>query len=106
MIGSNLGKRFCGERRSAEITGYLLNLAHLKGGSRAKFLLRSSFPSESWGKFADVLRHHAKHNPVVQIKTTFFGIPYALDCNLPTPGKSTRVFARCGKSAPTIRARA
>lgn len=71
-----------------KVTAYLLNLAHRKGAPKAKFFLGRGFLPERWEELADALRHHAKNNPVVQIKTTFFGLNYVLDCHLPTPDKS------------------
>jgi hypothetical protein len=89
MIGSPLPNAAAANVESAKITAYLLNLAHPKGGPKAKFFRGRGFSPEQWEAFADALRHHAKHNLVVQIKSTFFGVNYSLDCHLPTPNQSS-----------------
>jgi hypothetical protein len=89
MIGSSLPHAAAANVEQSKITAYLLNLAHRQGGSKAKFFLRRGFTPEKWEEFADALRHHAKHNPVVQTKSTFFGVNYTLNCNLPTPDQSS-----------------
>ncbi len=72
-----------------KVTAYLLNLAHRQGGPKAKFFLGRGFRPEHWEAFADALKHHARNNPVVRIKSTAFGVNYSLDCNLPTPDQSS-----------------
>lgn len=89
MIGSHLPRANDASIDERKLTAYLLDLAHPKGGSKAKFFLARGFSPVKWEEFADALRHHAKHNRVVQTKDTLFGIHYALDCNLPTPDKSS-----------------
>lgn len=89
MTGRKLPNASAASVGEPKITAYLLNLAHRKGGPKAKFFLGRGFRPEQWEAFADALKHHAKHNPVVQTKSTSFGVNYALDCNLPTPDQSS-----------------
>jgi hypothetical protein len=88
MIGAKLPNASAANIDQSKITAYLLNLAHLKGGAKAKFFLARGFTPEKWEELADALRHHARHNLVAQITHTPFGVKYALDCNLPTPDQS------------------
>lgn len=88
MTGKTLPNASAAIIDERKLTEYLLNLAHRKGGPKAKFFLGRGFRPERLEELADALRHHAKHNPVVQIKTTLFGVNYALDCSLPTPDGS------------------
>jgi hypothetical protein len=89
MIGSGLPNASSVSVDERKLTEYLLSSTHVRGRSKAKFFLGRGFRPEKWEEFADALRHHAKHNPVVQTKITFFGVNYALDCSLPTPDKSS-----------------
>ena len=88
MIGAHLPHASSARVDQPKITAYLLNLAHLKGGSKARFFRARGFTSDRWEEMADALRHHAKHNKVSQITPTHFGVKYALDCNLPTPDQT------------------
>lgn len=71
-----------------KLKGYLLNLGHRQGGSKAKFFLGRGFTASDWEGFAEALRHHAQSNPVSLSKSSLFGMNYALDCHVPTPDKS------------------
>ncbi len=73
----------------AKVTTYLLKLDHPVGAPKAKFFLGRGFTSAEWENMVDALRHHAKHNPVTKVKVTPFATNYSLDCNLPTPDKSS-----------------
>jgi hypothetical protein len=88
MSTSSLPNAASAKVEEAKLTTYLLNLAHRKGGSKAKFFLGRGFSAADWEGFSDALRHHAKNNPVRQTKRTPFGVHYALDCHLPTPDRS------------------
>jgi hypothetical protein len=89
MIGLNLPNSSAVKIDERKITAYLLNPAHPKGRSKAKFFIERGFQLGRWEELADALRHHAKHNRVVHTKSTFFGVHYALDCNVPTPDQSS-----------------
>lgn len=71
-----------------KIAAYLLKLDHPEGGPKAKFFLGRGFTAACWENLSDALRHHARHNPVIRIKTTAFATNYSLDCNVPTPDQS------------------
>lgn len=88
MIGSTLPNASEASVYQRKLTDYLLNLAHPKGGTKAKFFLGRGFQPDNWEELSNALRHHANHNPVVQTKSTVFGVNYALDCHLPTPDQS------------------
>ncbi len=70
-----------------KITEYLLNLAHPKGGSKAKFFQNRGFTVEEWEGFHDALVVQAKSNPVVKVTPNEFGTRYVVECNCPTPDK-------------------
>lgn len=72
----------------SKLRHYLLNLAHPKGGPKAKFFLGRGFRPEEWAAFADALRQHARDNLVTQTKKTPYATNYSLDCHLPTPDQS------------------
>ena len=70
-----------------KIKSYLLNLQHVKGGSKAKFFLNRGFTTSEWESFHDALVVQGKSNPVVKTTTDKFGSRYVVDCNCPTPDK-------------------
>lgn len=72
-----------------KIKTYLLKLDHPVGGSKAKFFLGRGFTAADWEGMVDALRYHAKHNFITKIKVTPFATNFSLDCNLPTPDKSS-----------------
>jgi hypothetical protein len=88
MSATKLPNAHLAKADERKLTHYLLNLAHRKGGSKAKFFLGRGFNTGDWEGFADALCHHAKNNPVSLTKPTLFGMNYSVDCHLPTPDKS------------------
>jgi hypothetical protein len=70
-----------------KIKGYLLNLKHPKGGSKARFFLNRGFNLDDWESFHDALVVQGKSNPVVSTSEDEFGARYVVDCNCPTPDK-------------------
>ena len=65
--------------------GYLLNLAHQDGESKARFFLRCGFKVEDWESFARALREHGATREVIGEEETKFGRKYRVECQLTTP---------------------
>jgi hypothetical protein len=68
-----------------KIKEYLLNLAHPKGGPKAKFFQNCGFTAKEWEGFHDALVVQGKSNPVVKVAPNEFGTRYVVECNCPTP---------------------
>jgi hypothetical protein len=47
-----------------KVTHYLLNPAHVAGGSKARFFLRFGFAAAEWRQLAEALLRHARENEV------------------------------------------
>lgn len=71
-----------------KLKGYLLNEAHPRGQSKAKFFRARGFTESDWEGMADALRHHAQHNAISGARETSLTTHYAVDCRLPTPDQS------------------
>lgn len=75
-----------------KITHYLLNPAHVAGGSKASFFLRFGFTVAEWQRLAEALLRHARENEVVETEKTAYGARYVVDGPLIAPdGKSLNV---------------
>lgn len=68
-----------------KICGYLLNLAHPQGGSKAKFFKARGFTAEAWTSMRDALIKHGTTNTVVRVLPTEFGTRYTVECTCTTP---------------------
>lgn len=75
-----------------KITEYLLNPAHPRGKSKARFLVRYGFSRGRWQELAEALRQHGQSNPVVAAVDSCFGTKYNVEGPLRTPdGRNPRV---------------
>ena len=68
-----------------KITGYLLNLDHEVGGTKAKFFRNRGFTPEAWPAMAEALRQHGITQPVTKSTTTMFGKKFEVQCQVVTP---------------------
>ncbi|HEY3914924.1 MAG TPA: hypothetical protein VGN61_10605, partial [Verrucomicrobiae bacterium] len=67
-----------------KITHYLLNPAHIAGGSKARFFLRFGFTASEWRLLAKALIRHARENEVAAIRRN--PSRYPLRCGRPFGG--------------------
>ena len=68
-----------------KITGYLLNLGHRYGATKARFFMALGFSVEEWNKLADALREHGRTHDVAALRETGFGPRYAVEGEVSTP---------------------
>ncbi|GAC1627566.1 MAG: hypothetical protein NVS9B10_16660 [Nevskia sp.] len=71
--------------QQTKLVGYLLNLNHVDGASKAKFFLSRGFERGLWPDFAAALINHGASQPVVNETATVHGMKYVVECNLETP---------------------
>lgn len=69
-----------------KITGYLLSLEHPDGRSKAAFFTGLGFRAERWEELSEALLRHARECGLVEEERTPFGIQYAIEGPLITPG--------------------
>ena len=68
-----------------KIVGYLLNLTHRFGASKADFFLEFGFRLDAWEQLADALCTHGRTHAVAKTKDTPFGPRFEVDGELITP---------------------
>jgi hypothetical protein len=68
-----------------KITGYLLNLDHRYGATKAKFFMALGFSPDEWSKLADALRKHGRTHAVAASRETGYGPRYVIEGKLATP---------------------
>ena len=68
-----------------KIIGYLLNLNHPYGATRARFFVARGFSVESWSVFADALREHGCAYEIIASRETGYGPRYVVEGDLRTP---------------------
>ena len=68
-----------------KVTGYLLNLDHDEGGSKAQFFSDQGFTLTEWESFAQALRQHGRTQPVTEQEATRHGQKYVVECQLVSP---------------------
>jgi hypothetical protein len=71
-----------------KLTHYLLNPAHVAGGSKARFFLRFGFTVAEWRQMAEALLRHARENEVADMEQTARGTRYVVDGLLAAPDGS------------------
>jgi len=75
-----------------KIVGYLLNLSHRYGASKARFFGEFGFWLANWETLAQALREHAQCHQVSKVKQTVFGMRYEIEGILRTPiGRTPRL---------------
>ena len=77
-----------------KVTHYLLNPAHVAGGSKARFFLRFGFTLAEWRQLAEALIRHARENDVSAMEQTARGSRYVVDGLLTAPDGS-QLNIRC-----------
>ena len=66
-----------------KITGYLLNLDHRYGATKARFFIALGFSIDEWSSLADALREHGRTNDIAASRETGYGSRYAVEGELP-----------------------
>ncbi len=69
----------------AKLAEYLLNLAHPKGGAKARFLFSFGFAAERPDELRSAFLEHARDNEVVTSQNNNFGTIFAIDGPLTSP---------------------
>src|SRR5712671_5739971 len=84
-----------------KVVGYLLNLNHRYGASKARFFMGFGFQAEAWETFAAALREHCQQHEVTLTKETGFGPRYEVEGELAAPdGRRPQVRTRSGSRMP------
>ena len=68
-----------------KIIGYLLNVGHRYGATKARFFMALGFNPEAWSILADALREHGRTHNVIAFRETGHGPHYAVEGDLATP---------------------
>ncbi len=76
-----------------KIIGYLLNLDHRYGATKARFFMALGFNADAWNILADALREHGRTHNVIASRETGYGARYAVEGELATPS-GAHVFVR------------
>jgi hypothetical protein len=71
-----------------KITGYLLNLDHRYGATKARFFIALGFRVDEWSRLADALREHGRSHAVAASRETGHGPRYAVEGELSTPSEA------------------
>jgi hypothetical protein len=66
------------------IREYLLNLAHVAGGPKARFFIAHGFASDAWAPLQVSLIIQGRVNSVTRIVETKWGTRYTVECKCPT----------------------
>lgn len=70
-----------------KVLGYLLNLSHRFGASKAQFFLGFGFEITRWHVLAEALRRHGSENEVTRSTITVFGPRYEVEGPLESPDR-------------------
>ena len=69
----------------AKIEGYLLNVAHRFGASKARFFTHFGFRLEAWEQLAQALLEHGQKHELKRTRKTGFGPRYEVEGKLNCP---------------------
>ncbi len=87
-MSARLPNSACAEVEERKIVDYLLNLAHVQGGPKAKFFLARGFAVAQWQTMHAALQAQGRDNVVTKVTHHAWGARYQVDCNCPTPDGS------------------
>jgi hypothetical protein len=76
-----------------KIAGYLLNLSHRYGATKARFFMGLGFNADAWNTLADALREHGRTHDVSTSRETGHGPRYVVEGDLMAPS-GAHVFVR------------
>ena len=83
--GNRLPQREALIVEEAKVTGYLLNLAHPQGGSKAKYFKNRGFTENAWAMMADALKKHGSTQLITSSNANKYGTKYEVQCQIMTP---------------------
>jgi hypothetical protein len=83
-----------------KITEYLLALGHPDGHDKAVFFMRFGYRPEEWERLAEALVEHARENELAEQEETLYGVQYAVDGLLRTPGGRTPLVRSVWEQKP------
>ena len=75
-----------------KLAGYLLNLAHPDGGSKARFFLAHGFNTDRPDDLRAALLTHGRGQPVASVQSLSYGTRYAVVGPLALPDGVTRAL--------------
>jgi hypothetical protein len=75
-----------------KVAGYLLDLTHRRGGSKARLLRSLGYQAECWQQLADVLRREHLTSEVIEQRNTIWGRRYGIVAPLTGPSGDTVMF--------------
>jgi hypothetical protein len=75
-----------------KLAGYLLDLAHRRGGSKARLLESLSYKAHHWQRLADDLRQQHLTAEVIEQRDTICGRRYDIVAPLTGPSGDTIMF--------------
>lgn len=76
-----------------KLAGYLLNLNHRQGGSKARYLANAGITIENVDFVMDILKRAAIENEVNETQVAEFGIKYKMIAEIPTlSGRNVLLF--------------
>jgi hypothetical protein len=68
-----------------KLTDYLMALEHPRGKAKAKFFIQFGFSLHELDLLVDSLKKHALTQPVIETKSSEYGLKYVLECTCETP---------------------
>src|SRR5687768_16328190 len=77
-----------------KLCDYLLNVAHRRGGSKAKLLLAMGHSADDWQRLEADIRHHHLQADVACEAESDYGQRYEIVASLPGPSGPTVMFRR------------
>lgn len=79
-----------------KIAGYLLNMRHVYGASKARFFVEFGFRVDDPEQLGAALRDHGQRHEVVRTKLTPFGPRYEVEGAIRVPdGRAPRIRTVC-----------
>jgi hypothetical protein len=75
-----------------KLVGYLLDLGHRRGGSKAKLLYSLGYEAKHWHRLADDLRQQHLTAEVIEERDTIWGRHYDIVAPLTGPSGDTIMF--------------
>src|ERR1035438_420973 len=89
-----------------KILGYLMNLEHRIGASKAHFFSSFGFNAEKWEQLAKALLVHGQTREVKRVRETNFGPRYEIEGALKTPdGRASFLHSLCHFDKGTVASR-
>ena len=83
----------CATVAQQKVVDYLLDTAHVRGSSKARFFGAFGFDVANWKVLQEALIVQGRGNPVVETTLTGYGPRYKVKCNCPSPdGRNPCVF--------------